>query len=236
MKLCGIDINCCTRKQLFASSYSFIHVVTVNAEAIVMAHQNSRLKTIIDNSCSTIDGQVPLWLYKIRYKTEKIEKISGSDIIYDVCKWAKINQRKVFLLGGNSDSNEKAISCLHKEYQIDIDGFSPYYESYPFSKSNNDIILSKVRSFAPHVLFVGFGMGKQEFWIDDNKEILNDLGVKMVIGCGGTFDFVSGRVVRAPKLVQNIGMEGLWRLFQEPKLFRLKRIMTSLRIFFYFFQ
>lgn len=236
MKLCNVDISCYTRKQLFSSLDAFVHIVTVNAEAIVMAQKNEKLKIIIDNAYSTIDGQITLWLYKIRYRKKQIEKISGSDLIYDVCKWAALNDKKIFLLGGSKDSNMGAICNLRKNFQINIDGFSPYYESYPFSDMNNDTILAKIKDFAPYVLFVGFGMGKQEFWIDDNKEVLKTLGVKIAIGCGGTFDFVSGRITRAPRVIQSVGFEGLWRLFQEPKLFRLKRILISFKVIYYYFR
>lgn len=53
----------------------------------------------------------------------------------------------------------------------------------------------------------------------------------MVVGCGGTFDFVSGRIKRAPRVIQKVGLEGIWRLLSEPKLFRLKRVLVSLKFF-----
>lgn len=52
-------------------------------------------------------------------------------------------------------------------------------------------------------------MGKQEYWINDNIQKLEEYGVKMAIGCGGTFEFVSGKTKKAPKLIQTIGLEGL---------------------------
>ena len=87
--------------------------------------------------------------------------------------------------------------------------------------------------FSPDYLFVGFGAGKQESWINDNFNLLKELNVKMVVGSGGTFEFVSGKITRAPKLIQKIGLEGVFRLLVEPKMFRLKRIMKSFKIFYY---
>ena len=55
--------------------------------------------------------------------------------------------------------------------------------------------------------------------------------VRLVVGCGGTFDFVSGQTKRAPRLVQKSGLEGLWRFLTEPRLFRLKRLLESTRFF-----
>ena len=235
MKLCNINISCLHLQQLFDKTVPFKQVVTVNAEAIVKAQNDNKLKNIIDNNYSTIDGQIPLWLYRLKYK-ESIEKISGSDLIYDICQWAKKEKYKIFLLGGNPKSNTQAIEKLRNTYNITISGFSPQYIPYPFPKQHNTEILNKLKEFSPDILFVAFGMGKQEYWIQDNKNTLISLNCKMAIGCGGTFDFVAGTIKRAPKYIQNIGLEGLWRLIMEPKLFRVKRLLISFKIFYYYFK
>lgn len=236
MKLCGINITCNHLSDLLKHSNKFKQVVTINAEAIARAQKDKKLYDIINNSTTTIDGQIPLWLYKYKFKTKNIEKISGSDLIYDICKWAKINNYKIFLLGGNPDSNQSSQEILKKTYQINITGYSPQYSPYPFSQTLNQEIFAFIQKFQPEILFVAFGMGKQEYWINDNIQKLEECGVKMAIGCGGTFEFVSGKIKRAPKLMQTIGLEGLWRLIMEPKMFRVKRILTSMKIFYYFFK
>jgi len=82
-------------------------------------------------------------------------------------------------------------------------------------------------------LFVGFGAVKQEFWINEHKNKLETMGVRWVIGSGGTFEFVAGSIRRAPILLQKIGMEGVYRMIQEPNLIRLKRLLLSFEIFKY---
>ena len=79
-------------------------------------------------------------------------------------------------------------------------------------------------------------MGKQEYWIDDNRKVLEKIGVQLAIGCGGTFDFVAETIKRAPVFIQEIGMEGIWRLIMEPKWFRLKRILLSFKFFYYAYK
>lgn len=235
MDLCGININCHNYDELLSDYGSPRIVVTVNAEAIVRAQSNERLKSIINNNTSTIDGQIPLWLYKHKYKDVKIEKISGSDLIYSLPKHAEKKGLKVFLLGGQQDSNNGAIINLRKQFpQLIIDGFSPHFSPYPFPQNINDQILENLLAFQPDILFVGFGMGKQEFWEDDNYSFLQELGVQLIIGCGGSFEFASGKIKRAPKSIQQMGLEGWWRLFREFKWFRLKRILTSAKIFYYY--
>ena len=237
MNICNITINCFNRRELFCKKDFAQIIITVNAESIVKSQNDAVLRRIISNGISTIDGQVPLWLFKLKYPQQKIEKLSGSDIIYDYCNWAESNQLKIFLLGGNEESNALAVDKLRQKYcSLQIEGYSPLYEPYPFSETTNKAILEKISRFQPDILFVGFGMGKQEYWESDNYNFLNKLGVKYIIGCGGTFDFVSGKIKRAPLFIQKIGFEGVWRLFMEPKLFRLKRIITSMRIFYYYIR
>lgn len=237
MNLCGININCHHIQDLLNNDSLGKILVTVNAEAIVRAQKDDKLLNIINTNYASIDGQIPFWLYKIRYPRNTIEKISGSDIIYTICEWAEKHHQKVFLLGGKEESNSISIIKLKEMYPtLNIQGYSPTYAPYPFTKESNNRILDQIESFSPDILFVGFGMGKQEYWEFDNIDYLKKINTKLIIGCGGTFEFVSGNIKRAPKCIQKIGLEGVWRLFQEFKLFRIKRLLLSFGIFYYYLQ
>lgn len=232
----GLIFNGLTKEELFSLSQNrFVHVVTVNAEFIVEAQNNLHLKDIINNNFSTLDGQVPFFIFSLIRPHCKVEKISGSDLIYDVSNIALREQKKVFLLGGTVRSNFDAVLKLRKLGLL-VDGFSPEYSEYPFSESLNNSILKSIEAFRPDYIFVGFGMGKQEFWINDNRNWLSDNNIKIAVGCGGTFDFVSGQISRAPLWIQKMGFESIFRFASEPKLFRLKRIFRSFLFFKYIFK
>jgi N-acetylglucosaminyldiphosphoundecaprenol N-acetyl-beta-D-mannosaminyltransferase len=161
------------------------------------------------------------------------EKLSGSDIIYDFCEYAGKNNLRLFLLGGKEESNAMSVKIIKEKYHVEVDGFSPDFEDYPFSERFNRSCIEKIKNFKPEILFVGFGAPKQEYWIDDNKDFLSKIGVRYAIGCGGTFDFVSGNVKRAPLFIQKIGLEGVYRFLREPNRTRFKRLVDSLRFFKY---
>ncbi len=235
MKLCGINIKCHHHDELFQVSDDVKIVVTVNSEAIVRSQTDIKLKNIINNSLTTIDGQIPLWLFRLKYRRSDVEKISGSELIYTLPEFAAHKNLRVFLLGGKEDSNSESVLRLKKLYAgLQISGYSPPYSPYPFSSEINESIFNHIASIHPQILFVGFGMGKQEFWAYDNIDRLSNLGVKLIIGCGGSFEFASGKIKRAPKIIQNIGMEGIWRLLCEMKWFRFKRLLLSSKIFYFF--
>lgn len=237
MKFCGIKISCLNQADLLSFSNHPSILVTVNAEAIVRANNEVRLRNIINNNKSSIDGQIPLWLFKLKYPDKPITKLSGSDLIYSIPEYAEKHNLRVFLLGGKYDSNIGSVSTLQKLYPtLQIDGFSPEYFPYPFPEVINSEITKKLTDFKPDILFVGFGMGKQEYWEEDNLELFKKLNIKLIIGCGGSFEFASGKIKRAPILVQNIGLEGVWRLLNEFKWFRIKRLLMSFKIFYYYLK
>lgn len=224
------------KEKLLEESDGLKFIVTVNAEFIIKANNDEDFKKIINDNYSTFDGQVPYFLAKKQNPNIHFEKLSGSDLIYDFSTMAKEKKKKIFLLGGYEESNTKAIEKLKKDYSIEIDGLSPEYKPYPFDDEHNNNILNKIKIFKPDVLFVGFGAIKQECWINDNKHFLEDLGVKWVVGSGGTFEFVAGLIKRAPAWIQRVGMEGIYRTIKEPNLLRFKRIFLSFKVFKYIRQ
>lgn len=236
MILCDLNISCFSLADIVNTFDNPKILVTVNSEAIVRAQTEIKLKNIINSNFASLDGQIPLWLFKLCYKTP-IKKLSGSDLIYSLSEWASINCKKVFLLGGKEESNQLSITKLSQAYpNIAIRGYSPKYEPYPFTRETNKQIINHIEQFKPQILFVGFGMGKQEYWAQDNFDKLKELGVKLIIGCGGSFDFASGKIKRAPIWIQKVGFESVWRLFKEFKWFRVKRIIISFKIFKYYYK
>lgn len=233
---CGITFKGLTKEKCLLDDGCFKQIVTVNSEFIVRAQEDDEFKTLINQGVATFDGQIPYFLAKLKHSNSKFEKIAGSDFIYDVCEYARKHHKKVFLLGGKEESNAISVSKLREKYGIDIEGYSPPYAPYPFPEELNKVILSKIARVKPHFLFVGFGAVKQDRWIFEHKGLLEQFGVRCAVGSGGTFEFVSEQIKRAPKLFQRIGLEGVWRLIAEPSLFRFRRILVSCRIFYYYFK
>jgi len=232
VKLCDIQFNALTKESILKDTSDFKHIITVNPEFIVKAQENKKFKEIINNNLSTIDGQVTYFILKFKYPFIKFEKISGCDFIYDLCSIAQKNNLKVFLLGGYKESNKKSVEILKRDYKIQIDGFSPDYKPYPFDIEHNNLILKRIEIFKPDIIFVGFGALKQELWIADNRSFLKENGVKYAAGIGGTFEYISGTVKRAPRLIQKLGLESLYRLTNDPN-YKFKRISEGLRLFRY---
>lgn len=235
MKFCNIEFNILHKDDLFVRSDNETKcIATVNAQFIVLANTDKRYMDYINSHYSTFDGEIPLKEAKKRYSEFKdAEKLPGSEIVYDFCQYAKENSLRMFFLGGYEDSNKAAVEIVKERYGVEIDGYSPPYEKYPFSDGFIENCMSRITEFKPDIIFVGFGAPKQEWFIEEQLEKLNSIGVKYIIGSGGTFEFVSGKIKRAPAWVSKIGFESIYRLLQEISVARIKRIFYSFKYYKY---
>lgn len=222
----------CTER-LFPESGVLKFVVTVNADFIVTAARSSRFENLISSNFSTLDGQVVYWLAKLLAKPRglRFQKISGSSFALDLLKFSSERHLRVFFLGALPKINVAAVSTARQRFGVDVAGFSPAFSSYPMSQRWNSDVLRRIEAYKPHILFVALGSPKQEFWIEDNREVLEESGLLLVMGCGGTLDFIAGAVPRAPSWIQKLGLEGVYRLAVQPSWLRLRRILRSFLVF-----
>ena len=179
MEYCNLNINLTNKKELFEIDKKKPKcIVTLNAQIICLANTNEELYNFVNSNYATIDGEIPLKVGKIfRHKRFKnVEKLSGSEIIYDFCEFAKKNKMNLFFLGGMEDSNRQAVLNVKRDYGIEVGGFSPKYENYPFSKEFVDSCFKEMDKFKPDIVFIGFGAPKQEFFMRDNIDRLKKCG------------------------------------------------------------
>ncbi len=232
---CNLTFNILHKRDLFIRADDELKcILPVNAQVIVLANTNERFLHFINSNYATFDGEIPLKTARVSNAYFKdAEKLSGSEIVYDFAQFAKENDLKLFFLGGKADSNAEAVLNIRNAYGVKIDGFSPDFEEYPFSEKFVLSCREKIRAFKPDILFVGFGAPKQEYFIEDNFDFLKSCGVKYALGSGGTFEFVSGKIVRAPRWIQRAGLESLFRFCKEISWMRFRRILYSCKFYRY---
>lgn len=208
------------------------HVVTVHSEIFVHAHESAEYEEILSQSVNTIDGRIVHLLCSVLYPGRKLRKLSGSDFIYNLADHAAKSGERVFLLGADAQANRDAIEVLKARYPgLMADGHSPPFSANIREQAWNEDILSRIASCHPTHLVVCFGAPKQELWIRQNANYLFGLGVQCAYGLGGTLDFVSGRKKRAPRLIQVLGVEWLFRAITEPSRMRRTAKMFKMPYF-----
>ena len=203
------------------------YIVTPNPELIMLSQRDSNYEKILNTArISVVDG-VGLELAVRFLKREKIIRFAGVDLMDSICKKASILPVRIGLLGAGHGVAERTAECLMKKYPgLNIVFISDEWGEEGFQVPAKNKVLSRKYQVNENLhttnyilpttidfLFVAFGSPKQEKWISEN---IDNLPVKVMMGVGGAFDFISGEVSRAPVIVRRIGMEWLYRLFIQP--------------------
>jgi polysaccharide pyruvyl transferase CsaB len=192
-------------------------IVTPNPEMIMAAQKDMELKNIIDGAGLALPDGVGLKIAgKILGKPFK-QRVTGVDLMMKIIELSKSKGYKIFLFGGAEGVAGKAALRIGSNVVGYCQG---YTMSDPF-------VVDKILQARPDILFIGLGSPKQEKWASKH---LRQLNVPLTMCVGGSLDVLSGRVKRAPQFMQNIGLEWLWRLVNEPR--RIKR-MLILPVFLY---
>ena len=153
----------------------------------------------------------------------------GADLVFDLAYAAARAGRSVFVLGGAPDRLERACVRLRERVPgLVVNGFSPR-GSAGLPLFDQAEIERRLLEERPGVVVACLGAPKQERWIAESRGLLARAGVRIAAGLGGTVDFLSGDVRRAPRFVQGAGMEWLFRLAVEP--WRWRRQLGSLPAF-----
>ncbi len=225
-------------------------IVTVNPEMILKASEDSHFFDLLNRAdLTTPDGIGVLWaahylsrplpenkvsaylqfyqtLLAVLFCPKRIrnplkKRVTGADLFKKIIEAAQVKPWKIFLLGASKGVAEKAIQNLNKIYPDTR--FVGSFAGSP-DEAEEEAICDRIDQASPDILFVAYGSPEQELWISRNLFKLDS--VKVAIGVGGTFDFYAGKIKRAPRWMQTIGLEWLWRLFREPKRFSRIRNAT----------
>ena len=187
--------------------------ITANAHYAMLTEQDATLRAVNERAAFILADGAPL-VWASRYGTSPLpERVAGSDLIYDLCDRSAARGLGIFLLGGAPGVAQEAARRLESLYPgLRIVGAeAPPFR--PLSAEEHEALLGRIRLAVPDLLFVAFGQPKGEFWLAENLPALGDVvGVQV----GASLDFVAGRVLRAPRLVQRIGMEWAYRMWREP--------------------
>ena len=198
----------------------------INPE-IFMQQKKSSLLHAYFNKCkfNFVDGVGLLYAInqKCNTKYDTSYRYPGTDFFTYLPSEREI---KIFLYGSKIENIIKAKEKIEEQYRnIKV---VEYFDGY--SEIINEELINKINNSRPDILIVCLGCPKQEEWIVQNYDKLN---VKIIFGNGGSIDFWSGAVKRAPKFFINHGIEFIYRLFQN---FTLKRIKRQLKLFIFLFN
>lgn len=232
INILGINITNLKKEKILEKIEDFLNsdkqyqITTPNPEIILHALKDEEFFYILSKADISIPDGVGL-KFSSWTLGKNLHRTTGADLTRDILKLAEKQGKKVAILNwsGGLSSDEDIRNTLSKKFpklEFIIDNTSRDWQNFN---------LEKIKEFKPDILFVNFGASWQEKFIYHNFKKLPS--VKIGIGVGGSFDFLTGKQKRAPRVFRFIGLEWLWRLIKQR--WRFKRIYNAVFIFPYKF-
>jgi N-acetylglucosaminyldiphosphoundecaprenol N-acetyl-beta-D-mannosaminyltransferase len=200
-------------------------VMTVNTEFVMAAQHNSDFRQTINRASLVLADGIGIVWASYPGKTPVPERITGTDTVAALAKRCAASGYRMYLLGAAPGVAERAAARL----QAIAPGLAiaGTYAGSP-APLEEEAIIERIRVADADVLCVAYGAPAQDLWIYRNLE---RLPVAVAMGVGGAFDFLSGRQRRAPRIMQRVGLEWLYRLYCEP--WRWRRMLAIPRFMLY---
>ena len=218
-KILGVPVHAYTMqevvteldKRIAAQEQTF--VVTANAEIIMACQEDDSYNDIVSKAEIVLpDGAGAVWAG--RHLGNKVpERVAGFDLYLELMELASKKGYKAFFFGSAPGVAEIAKEVCEKRYPgVQIVGTRNGY----FKELDEPEIIQQINDSGAQMLFAALGAPKQEKWLAVHRDKLNP---SVLMGIGGSFDVLAGRMERAPKWMQDASLEWLFRLYKQPSRF-----------------
>jgi len=198
----------------------FTQHVAVNVAKLINMRNDDKLRhSVTECDIINIDGMgVVLGARFLGHDVN--QRVAGIDLFHELLAMSANDQFPVFLLGAKEDVVSKVADTLQEKYpRLPIAG---YHDGYFWDDER--AVVDEIQASGARLLFVAITSPKKENFINKWKD---ELGVDFVMGVGGTFDVVAGKVKRAPIWMQKYGLEWLYRIIQEPRRMWKRYLITN---------
>nr|WP_091173974.1 WecB/TagA/CpsF family glycosyltransferase [Paenibacillus sp. 1_12] len=193
-------------------------IITANPIMVMSAVESvSYLKLLQAADLVVPDGAGIVWA--ANYVGNPVaERVTGFDLLHRLMQLGEPKGWKVYLLGASPEMIAAAADSLKRQYPaLQLVGYRDGY----FRDDEDAAVIANIREHDPDILLIGRSADKQEPWIAKYKQ---QLQVPVIMGVGGSFDVLSGKLKRAPGIFQKLRLEWFYRLLQEP--WRYKRMLV----------
>jgi N-acetylglucosaminyldiphosphoundecaprenol N-acetyl-beta-D-mannosaminyltransferase len=168
------------------------------------------------------DGMPMVYVSRWLTRTPIPERCATTDFFHDVAAMASERGVSMFLLGGTEDVNQAATTKIQVRYpNLLIAGRRNGY----FDTKDEAEVVAAINRAKPDILWVGLGVPHEHAFVVRNRAALTGVGV--IKTCGGLFDFIAGKSVRAPAWMQAMALEWLYRMYLEPRRLMWRYVTTN---------
>ena len=187
----------------------------LNPHSFVTALDDDCFRSALEKSDLLLPDGEGICMTLRRLSGKHLKKVAGDDLHRHLIEMLDAKGGRVFYMGSRDEVLERIAARLHKEHpKIQAAYHSPSYGPM-LAAEESQMLIEKIKAFAPDVLFVGMTAPKQEKWVEQYRHQLE--GVRIVANIGAVFDFYAGTVRRAPQWAIRLKLEWLVRLVKEPR-------------------
>ena len=188
-----------------------IHHCVINASKVVkMQSDKVLMESVINSDIINADGMSVVWAARfLGYKIK--ERVAGIDLMENLVRLAHEKSYSCFFLGAKQEVLEKLVRDYSDKYSKNV--IAGFRNGYFYEKDEKEII-KKIKESNSNFLFVAITSPKKEIFLNKYKHEFKN--INLIMGVGGSFDVISGKVKRAPLFMQKIGLEWFYRFAQEP--------------------
>ncbi|HVD03664.1 MAG TPA: WecB/TagA/CpsF family glycosyltransferase [Candidatus Dormibacteraeota bacterium] len=237
LDILGAAVDLCTKQEALlrceralaaGAAAEPVQIVTLNPEMVMQARRNVELGEVLEAAELVVpDGAGVAWAAR-RMGTPLPERIPGVELLVDICSLAARRGWSVYLLGASPGVAEQAAAQLQYLCAgLLVAGCA----SGSYSEADAPATVTAIRASGARLIAVAFGVPHQDLWLGRH---LTDTGCAVGIGVGGSLDYLSGRVRRAPLFLRRLGLEWSFRLLRQP--WRLPRMVRGAPFFLLVWQ
>lgn len=207
------------------------YVCVSNVHMCMVSYDSDEFRQVVDSADLVLpDGKPLSWAQRILgHKTAR--QVRGQDIMLSLCDLSVRQGLSVGLYGGANEAILEKVKVVLGDLFPGLDITFSYSPPFRAHTDKEDIgVVDAINAAEVDLLFVGIGCPKQEIWMAEHKARLNCV----MLGVGAAFDFVSGEKKHAPRWIQSLGMEWLFRLCSEPRRLWKRYLDTNTRFLILF--
>lgn len=192
-------------------------LATINVNWVAESFRDPTFRdAIINSDLVVLDGKPLLWLARL-FGCPMRETVPGSTLIQDLLEEPSDQPLTIFLFGGEGDAAERAMQRINGRENGGLRAVGALNPGFgKVEEMSTEAIIATINNTQPDILLVALGAKKGTQWIEYNRDRMN---AKIISHLGATINFLAGTVKRAPKIFRTLGLEWVWRIVQEPKLF-----------------
>lgn len=204
-------------------------VITPAIQQVIQARRDPGFRHALRDADLVVADGMPVVFASRWHKTPLKDRITGVDLVPEICRMAAQEGYTVFFFGAEEGVAAETARRMQERFpDLRIAGSYSPPRGFMQDPEENEKALQAVQGAAPQILFTALSSPAQEKWLHRHRACL---GVPLMIGVGGAFNMITGREKRAPGWIQRLGMEGLYRFAQRPREIG-RRIVLNVPYFF----